>query len=48
MFILRPILNRVVIPADQSGQIPARVLRPSHNAKKSKRLGGMTGATERK
>jgi|ERR1700730_9197899 len=37
MFILRPILIRVVIPADQGGQIPARVLQPSHNAQKSGR-----------
>jgi hypothetical protein len=34
MFILRPILIRVVIPANQSGQIPARVLRLSHTAQK--------------
>src|SRR5262245_39034437 len=39
MFISRPILIRVVIPADQSGQIPERVLRLSHNAKKIEALG---------
>jgi hypothetical protein len=32
--------HRAVIPADQSGQIPARVLRLSHSAKKSKRSFG--------
>jgi hypothetical protein len=40
--------HHVVIPADQSGQIPTRVLRLSHSAKKNRSalLGGATGATE--
>jgi hypothetical protein len=45
-FYFAPRPHHVVIAADQSGQIPARVLRLSHSAKKTKRLGGATGATE--
>jgi len=40
--------HHAVTPANQSGHIPARVLRLSHSAKKNRSalLGGATGATE--